>query len=400
MKHTLINADVLEGLQKLQDKSIHTVVTSPPYWAVRDYGIDGQLGLESNVDKYLQKMVEVFREVRRVLRDDGTLWLNIGDKYVTNSVGRSDIGGMIHSGKNPKSLKRSYRRDKAAVCPDQTGFVYDLPEKNLMMIPARLAIALQLDGWILRQDIIWHKPNPMPESVTDRPTNAHEHLFLFAKCPRYYYDAEAVREEGTIPAGTKAAKGSQKRANTPGVNSRPPEYAIYTGTRNLRSVWSIPTQPRPDAHFATFPDELARRCILAGTSEYGCCPHCGAAWTRETDSKFIPQGDVSIEKGVRGAGSQKPMDKSNSWDGFPRGKTVRTTAGWKPSCTCENNIPIPCTVLDPFGGSGTVADIARGHNRSSILIEINPDYIDLQKQRLRTNEQLNTGLCSIEVIKV
>ncbi len=385
MKHILINADVLAGLQKLQDKSVHTVVTSPPYWAVRDYGIDGQLGLESTVDEYLQKMVEVFREVRRVLRDDGTLWLNIGDKYSTRNIGMDTIS---------PSMELKY-----SLLPDQTGFIYDRPEKNLMLIPARLAIALQLDGWILRSDIIWHKSNPMPESVTDRPTNAHEHLFMLAKNPRYFYDAEAVREEGIIPSGTKAAKGSQKRANTPGVNSRPPEYTIYTGTRNLRSVWTIATQPRLDAHFASFPDELARRCILAGTSESGCCPHCGANWIRKTKSKFIPQEDVSIEKGVRGTGSHKPMDKSNSWEGFPRGRTEKTTTGWMPSCTCEDNIPIPCTVLDPFGGSGTVADIAREQNRSSILIEINPDYIDIQKHRLRTNEQLDSGICSIEVIR-
>lgn len=386
MKHTLINADVFDGLNKLPDKSVQTVVTSPPYWAVRDYGIDGQLGLEPTVDEYLQKMVEVFREVRRVLRDDGTLWLNIGDKYAgihATKKERINLWKYFDSANDTKSL--------LGICPEKK-FDFSLPEKSLMMIPARLAIALQLDGWILRSDIIWHKPNPMPESVTDRPTNAHDHLFLFAKSPRYYYDAEAVREEGTIPAGTKAAKGSQKRANTPGVNSRPPEYATYTGSRNLRSVWTIPTQPRPDAHFATFPDELARRCILAGTSEYGCCPHCGAAWIREvkaeggTTGKGWHDHSADLQKGQKAPPSSSFKDYQ------------RYTTGWKPGCTCADNIPVPCTILDPFGGSGTVADIAREQNRSSVLIDINPDYIDLQKRRLRADEQLDTGLCRIEVL--
>jgi len=371
MKHILINADVIEGLRKLPDKSVHTVVTSPPYWALRDYGIDGQLGLESTVDEYLRKMVEAFREVKRVLRDDGTLWLNLGDKYSTsNPVGRGDTELMYP--KNSARLRRgSFRRDKEDVIPNRF-FRYDLPEKNLMLIPARVAIALQNDGWIIRSEIIWHKPNAMPESVTDRPTKVHEQVFLFSKNPRYFYDAEAVKQEQTGNSHPRGNGGNPKsadpkskiRANSSFQDALSKSFKLPNG-RNLRTVWTIATQSRADAHFATFPDELARRCILAGTSENGCCPHCGAQWERI----------VQAEGGTIGH-------------------------GWKPSCSCEGNIPIPCTVLDPFGGSGTVADISREQNRSSILIEINPDYIDLQKQRLRINEQLDTGICSIEVIKV
>jgi len=360
MKHILINADVIEGLRKLPDKSVHTVITSPPYWALRDYGIDGQLGLESTVDEYLRKMVEVFREVKRVLRDDGTLWLNLGDKYSTsNPIGRGDTELMYP--KNSARLRRgSFRRDKEDVIPNRF-FRYDLPEKNLMLIPARVAIALQNDGWIIRSEIIWHKPNAMPESVTDRPTKVHEQVFLFSKNPRYFYDAEAVKQEQTGNSHPRGNGGNSKSAD-PKSKIRANMVVLPTG-RNLRTVWTIATQPRPYAHFAAFPDELARRCILASTSEYGCCPHCGAQWERI----------VQAEGGTIGH-------------------------GWKPSCSCEENIPIPCTVLDPFGGSGTVADISREQNRSSILIEINPDYIDLQKQRLRINEQLDTGICSIEVM--
>lgn len=398
MKHILINADVIEGLRKLPDKSVHTVVTSPPYWAVRDYGIDGQLGLESTVDEYLRKMVEVFREVKRVLRDDGTLWLNLGDKYSTsNPVGRGDTELMYP--KNSARLRRgSFRRDKEDVIPNRF-FRYDLPEKNLMMIPARVAIALQDNGWILRSEIIWHKPNAMPESVIDRPTKAHEQIFLFSKNPRYFYDAEAVRQEQTGNAHSKgtgtppktADPKSKIRANSSFHKAISKKVDLPTG-KNLRTVWTIATQSRPDAHFATFPDELARRCILAGTSEYGCCPHCGAAWKRI----------VKAEGGTIGQGWHDHSADMQKGQKAPPGSSFkdykRTTLGWKPSCSCEENIPIPCTVLDPFGGSGTVADISREQNRSSILIEINPDYIDLQKQRLRINEQLNTGLCSIEVI--
>lgn len=369
MKHTLINADVLEGLQNLPDESVHCVVTSPPYWGLRDYGVDCQIGLEPTVEEYITKMLDVFREVYRVLRPDGTLWLNIGDKYSTsNPIGRGDAG-KIWKYKDSANLLRkgSFRHDKADVVPKRY-FSYGIPEKNLIGLPWRIAFALQADGWILRSEIIWSKPNAMPESVTDRPAKSHEQVFLFTKSSKYFYDSEAVREEQIRNSHTRGrgknpksvSQGKNIRANSSFQDAISKSIDLPNG-RNLRTVWTIPTQPRLDAHFATFPDELARRCILAGTSEYGCCPVCGAPWKRIVKAE---------------------------------GETI----GWKPSCSCEKNIPVPCTVLDPFGGSGTVANIARQHNRSSILIEINPDYIDLQKHRLRTNEQLDTGICSIEVI--
>jgi len=230
----LYQGDCLESLRRLPDQCVQTCVTSPPYWGLRDYGVDGQLGLEPTPDEYVEKMVAMFREVWRVLRDDGTVWLNLGDSFASGGRGGPD-----------------------------------LKPKDLYGVPWRVAFALQADGWYLRQDIIWHKPNPMPESVTDRCTKAHEYIFLLSKKARYFYDNEAIKEEGVIPAGVRAAKGSSERAAQPGVNSRPPEYKIYDGKRNKRSVWTLPTQPYPGAHFATFPPKLIEPCILAGAPKVG-----------------------------------------------------------------------------------------------------------------------------------
>jgi DNA modification methylase len=222
MRPEVIQGDVREVLKTLDDKSVQCVVTSPPYWGLRDYGVDDQLGLEATPEEFVENMVDVFREVKRVLRNDGTLWLNLGDTFFN---------------------------------------------KNLLGMPWRVALALQADGWYLRSDIIWNKPNPMPESVADRPTKSHEYIFLLTKSAKYYYDAEAIKENGEYPAGTKAAKGSAKRYSTDLVNSRPPEYKVYDGLRNKRSVWRITTKPYKGAHFATFPEELPETCIKAGTQK-------------------------------------------------------------------------------------------------------------------------------------
>ena len=253
MSTQILQGDCRDLLKTLPDASVHCVVTSPPYFGLRDYGVDGQIGLEASPDAFVAELVAVFREVRRVLRDDGTLWLNLGDSY--NSGASGGLGGSTLGGgqNNQRVSNRSGR-----------GLVNALKPKDLIGIPWRAAFALQQDGWYLRQDIIWHKPNPMPESVTDRCTKSHEYVFLMSKSARYFYDAAAIAEEGVIPAGTKAAKGSVERFNALGVNSRPPEYKIYDGMRNARSVWTIATQPFREAHFATFPPDLAERCIKAG----------------------------------------------------------------------------------------------------------------------------------------
>jgi DNA modification methylase len=301
---TLYQGDSLTVLKGLPDGAARCCVTSPPYWGLRDYGNAGQYGLEKTPDEYVGKMVEVFREVRRVLAADGTLWLNVGDSYAANRSYQvaSTKGGAKHSTAQDALA--------GSIVPD------GLKPKDLVGIPWRLAFALQADGWWLRSDIIWSKPNPMPESVTDRPTKAHEYVFLLAKAEKYYYDADAIAEEsvGTWNSARSslAANGVKNVAlyksgqrRTAGADTHH-EDVDRTG-RNARTVWNIATLPYAGAHFATFPPELARRCILAGSA---------------------------------------PTD----------------------------------TVLDPFGGSGTVASVATGHGRSAIHIDLS--YHDLAVERI------------------
>ena len=254
---TVLVGDCLALLRTLPDQSVHTCVTSPPYFGLRDYGVDGQIGLEDTPDAFVSRLVEVFREVRRVLRDDATLWLNLGDSY-----GRNPAKGQHKPGQSGGKHAAVYNRGKGRASATALGD--SVKEKDLIGIPWRVAFALQADGWYLRQDIIWHKPNPMPESVRDRCTKAHEYVFLLSKGPRYYFDSEVIKEPGVIPAGTKGAKGSAARAAQSGVNSRPPEYKVYDGMRNRRSVWTVTTKPFKGAHFATFPPDLIEPCILAG----------------------------------------------------------------------------------------------------------------------------------------
>lgn len=270
--------DVVEGLRSLPDEVVQCVVTSPPYWGLRDYGVGGQIGLEKTPEEYVQKLVEVFREVRRVLRKDGTLWLNLGDSYA----------GSGRGGNNPEYWPKHKMFGKEGYADGILGRPCSVPEglkqKDLVGIPWHVAFALQAEGWYLRSDIIWAKPNPMPESVTDRPTKSHEYIFLLTKSPRYYYDAEAIKERGTIPAGTLAAKGSGEREG----NRRPPEYKEYDGTRNKRSVWTITTKPYSEAHFATFPPELPELCIKAGTKpgDVVLDPFLGSGTTAEVARKL------------------------------------------------------------------------------------------------------------------
>jgi len=252
--------DCLQSLRGLADGSVHTCVTSPPYFGLRDYGHAGQIGLEDTPEAYVARLVEVFREVRRVLRDDGTLWLNLGDSY-------GATGGDIFTGFNARYSGTGLDGGKqAAIAESAKGAASKtrdtgLRPKNLLGIPWRVAFALQADGWYLRQEIIWHKPNPMPESVRDRFTKAHEQLFLLSKSPRYYFDQDAVKEPAT---GRETFFGSDRYSKGSGRNDSGQYNPATCESRNRRSVWTVATKPYSGAHFATFPPDLIEPCVLAG----------------------------------------------------------------------------------------------------------------------------------------
>ena len=350
---TILVGDNRFLLELLPDQSVHCCVTSPPYFGLRDYGVAGQIGLESTPDAYVAQMVNVFREVRRVLRDDGTLWLNLGDSYssggrTTQTVRRSQVVDNKCKGPTSRTLdgdaasgKQEYLNGTAMRPPAVDG----LGSKQLLGIPWRVAFALQADGWYLRQNIIWHKPNPMPESVRNRCTKAHEYIFLLSKSQKYYYDAAAIATpsitgDNRRPYGSKGANeldprgeqggGKPRRGKTweerkamgfRGDTKHPTKDAIEAGLPipsfaaspdgvNKRSVWTVTTKPFKGAHFATFPPDLIEPCVLAG------CPEGG-------------------------------------------------------------------TVLDPFGGAGTTGLVAKRHNRNAMLLELNPEYARLAQERLR-----------------
>lgn len=261
----ILIGDCVESMRGLPDQSVHTCVTSPPYFGLRDYGHDGQIGLERTPDEFVAKLVAVFREVRRVLRDDGTLWLNLGDSYASYRDGKAtpdttrgdDTGTLVPKGQAKNRMASTFAGTS-------------VKHKDLIGIPWRVAFALQADGWYLRQDIIWHKPNPMPESVTDRCTKAHEYIFLLSKSERYYFDAEAIKEpsksksEGIRFGGAKYGDSDDpKHATKSGNISK--EYAMA----NRRSVWTVTTKPFKGAHFATFPPNLIEPCVKAGCPKGG-----------------------------------------------------------------------------------------------------------------------------------
>ncbi len=271
MSVRVLDGDCRELLATLPAESVQTCVTSPPYFGLRDYGVAGQIGLEPTPDAFVAEMVAVFREVRRVLRDDGTLWLNLGDSY-----SGSGPSGASYQSKTTKEREGKARDGAFAVSKTLSarGLTYaekkpipahGLKAKDLIGIPWRVAFALQADGWYLRSDIIWHKPNPMPESVTDRPTKSHEYLFLLAKSERYYYDADAIAEPSAHP---HLVGKSQKvnYADDSAMRNDGNRVVIRTAERNRRTVWTVATQPYSGAHFATFPPALIEPCILAGSA--------------------------------------------------------------------------------------------------------------------------------------
>lgn len=348
-KYELLQGHVLDRLREMPNESVHCVVTSPPYWGLRDYGVNGQIGLEKTPQEFIAKLTEVFREVRRVLRSDGTCWVNMGDSYVASRTGSVDQSSSRLGGGKDNQIAAGLRPDK---------IVEGLPAKNLCGMPWRLAFALQEDGWWLRQDIIWSKPNPMPESVTDRCTKAHEYIFLLSKSATYFYDQDAIREPANGCNGSVFEDGKnlvvhpntgKNRAHSRGSGVNPkakmatvkgwatgatdhsaiahnsrtahpkskqnPSFSAAVKdlmeTRNKRSVWEIGTEAFPEAHFATFPTKLVEPCILAGS-------------------------------------------------------------------------PVGGVVLDPFNGSGTTGVVALRLGRDYLGIELNPEYVAMAERRLST----------------
>lgn len=279
MSVTLLHGDVRTVLATLPEQSVQCCVTSPPYWGLRDYGIDGQIGLEANPQEYVRALVEIFQSVKRVLKDDGTLWLNLGDSY--NNCDKWG-GGGANTGKHrrePDGTPASWKAVRR-----KWSKVAGIKPKDLVGIPWRAAFALQADGWYLRSDIVWAKPNPMPESVVDRPTRSHEYLFLLTKSPRYYYDHKAVLEQAKSARTDSSAnfacetKEEDRRVKQHRLDRKP---TFNTGTRNCRSVWTITTKPYRGAHFATFPEALVEPCVKAGSAAGTTVldPFCGSGTT-------------------------------------------------------------------------------------------------------------------------
>lgn len=464
MSVRILVGDCRARLAELPAQSVHCCVTSPPYWGLRDYGIPpsvwggrtdcehqwdseaiatevgrgnwaqatngrgevqgdtaefrepirgdqrrgtcrlcgawlGVLGLEPSPDLFTEHMVEVFEAVRRVLRDDGTCWVNLGDTFGSNSAGTRTQSGF----------PRNRQRQQEPTCGSQNYRGNGIKDKDLCGIPWRVAFALQAAGWYLRSDIVWAKPNPMPESVRDRPTRSHEYVFLLAKSPRYYYDLEAIRQPPSgITGGShfggplKEAKAdqlvgsalrTQNRAGTPEDRRR----YMQTGA-NARTVWMITPRAFKEAHFATFPVELPERCIKAGTSERGCCPRCGTPWERIVERSGGISGDWTEKEradanGQCGTGNDVRRESARAYkDGSYQVQTV----GWQPACGCDAGEPVPCTALDPFGGSGTTALAADRLGRDSILCEMNLDYCRMAKRRLLADAPM---LAKAEIIQ-
>lgn len=341
--------------------------------------IDQQIGQEPTPEAFVQTMVEVFREVRRCLHESGTLWLNLGDSYAQNQAAVDRVTGY-----SPK------QKTNGGTVSDRQRVPEGLKQKDLCMIPWRVAMALQADGWWLRSVICWHKKSCMPESATDRPTNSWEPIFLLAKSSRYFYDAEAVKEKAEYPNDKRRPLGSegawQIDGRKRGENGGGKAYDHDTSTRNQRNVWTLGPEPYSEAHFATFPTEIPRRAILAGTSARGCCPKCYAPWVQKTEStKTFESG--SGKAGNRPNGKQDlSASETNSTPDIRMGPCVSTrTVGWEPGCDHfvegSKMMPISCTVLDPFGGSGTTGQVALELARHAILCELNPEYTKLIERR-------------------
>lgn len=473
--------DVRTSLLLLKEKSVQCVVTSPPYWGLRDYGtggweggdpgcdhkkvrdptqavssstleggkkttghlqegyksvcgrcgaarVDRQVGMEKTPEEFVETLVGVFREVRRVLRDDGVVWLNLGDSYASGGMG----GHKGHKEDSSFHGHKGYRQIGGAKKPPP-----GLKPKDLVGIPWRVALALQADGWYLRSDIVWSKKNSMPEAVTDRPTRCHESVFLLSKQERYFYDQDAIKEpllhphaKGTF--GTKHVHSKNPQYSHSGRDYTPPEaknkrtvwdeeeclatlregltreershvvgpflvdsqvvipardvppdlwdYFVLLPEQGMTSVLNVNPRSYRGAHFATFPPKLVEPCILAGTSEKGACPTCGSPWLRVVEKQTVR--DVAE---VRHMPKTKLNVSRAGWRD-PANAPKTTMKGWVQGCNCPPSDPVPCVVLDPFSGSATTGYVANRSGRDYVGIDLNAKYLDLAKSRLTGQE--------------
>jgi DNA modification methylase len=394
----IICGDALQVLRSLPDNFVQSCITSPPYFGLRSYlpsthpNKHLEIGAEATPEVYITRLVEIFREVQRVLRLDGTLWLNIADSYAGswgNFGNRPEMGGRPSTQRERKTAfvyRKGYERfrEKPSSANCET---LGLQRKNLMLIPARLSLALQADGWIVRSDIIWAKSDPMPESVRDRPTKSYEHVYLLTKSPRYFYDAVAVGEPLSQTAIRRYKYGYGGRKNKEltamnkqgvGVRTRMVGDREPPSIRNRRDVWVMATSSYHGAHFATMPSPLVEICILAGTSPRAC-EKCGTPWRR-----IVERGSL-IEQGNHPSLSSHLTAQDYLYAGESQCGVNETLKeeGWCPSCTCLENTGISrCVVLDPFAGSGTVLASAHRLGRAYLGIELNSDYLPLIEERI------------------
>jgi len=387
MTISFLQGDVFDKLKELDDNSIDCVVTSPPYWGLRDYGVPGQLGLEPTYQEHIKNIVELFRAMKPKLKDSATIWLNYGDSYAA-TVNGTKVKDM------KKNLQKNRIKNKGKTngVYDDRGFIDkpfstiqgSLKPKDLVMIPNRIAIALQDDGWWIRSEIIWHKPNPMPESTKDRPTQCHEKIWLITKSKKYYYDSDAIKESTKHPKAKANWTSKQRIERAKSLDRKPVGNEIngkkYNGQsfKNKRNVWTITTKPCKEAHFATFPKDLIEPCIKAGCPEK-VCSKCGKPqikeiyreknWQHKKSEKHTDKTNPKGSKNAFGQKYQKWLEEN------PPQITI------KPSCDCDADFK-PGVVLDPFGGSGTTGIVAQQFNRTAILIELNLEYIKIAKKRI------------------
>lgn len=412
MSVRILTGDALEQLRGLPAESVQCCVTSPPYYGLRCYGTEGQIGLEETPEAHIARLVEVFAEVRRVLRRDGVLWLNYGDAYAHSGAcgGASPDGPRAH-------------REQGAIAQRISGgtLTEGYKPKDLLMLPSRVALALQADGWWLRSMLPWVKRSAMPESVTDRPATAIEYVFLLSKSARYFFDMEAVRapllpstlERGYTAAymdgvetGKTAAAPDDVRAKEnwrengyvpTGRNFRnsdlfyaslAPPHGLISGAGGDGEGAPLALDVNPagfsQAHFATFPPKLIEPLIKAATSEKGCCSKCGALWVRDVEN----QKPDRAPREPRAKAVTSPRHDGNAWnenDGRGFIPTDSKTLGWSPSCGCNVEPAYPCTVLDPFGGAMTTGLVADRLGRDAVLIELNPEYAEMARARIQAD---------------